>query len=215
MTDPTEPTDPAEPTETTPAPEAPPPKRRRRATGVSDDTPVTQSATTTPPAVSAEKPATKTKSKPKAKDAEADEVKIPKRATLPETVATHLKLRKTLDRRRPVFGRQAANRYYRIGRDNAWRRPRGLQSKQRRHYGYRPRIVRIGYGSPADVRGLTPSGYRPVLVHHADDLAPLDPKRDAAIIARTVGTRRRLGLEEAAKKLGIHVLNPIATPGEE
>ncbi len=35
--------------------------------------------------------------------------------------------------------RQAANRYFRIGRDGAWRRPRGLQSKQRRHYGYRSR----------------------------------------------------------------------------
>ena len=96
-----------------------------------------------------------------------------------------------------------------------WRRPRGLQSKQRRHYGYRAKIVRIGYGSPADVRGLVPSGYRPIIVHHADELSALDPKLEAAIIARRVGTRRRLVLEEAARKLGIRVLNPIATPAEE
>jgi large subunit ribosomal protein L32e len=154
--------------------------------------------------------------KPKSKTSKDEpEVRIPKRPTLAPAVATHLRLRKVIDGRRPIFGRQAANRYYRIGRDLSWRRPRGLQSKQRRHYGYRAKIVRIGYGSPADVRGLTPSGYRPVIVHHVDQLNEIDPKLEAAIIARRVGTRRRLGLEEAARKLGIHVLNPIATPGEE
>jgi large subunit ribosomal protein L32e len=165
-------------------------------------------ATTTPEPSSAETP------KGKSKRASEPEVQVPKRAKLPPARAAHLRLRKVLDGRRPIFGRQAANRYYRIGRDLSWRRPRGLQSKQRRHYGYRAKIVRIGYGSPADVRGLTPSGYRPILVHHVDELSALDPKLEAAIIARTVGTRRRLGLEDAARKLGIRVLNPIATPGE-
>jgi large subunit ribosomal protein L32e len=153
----------------------------------------------------------RTKSKSKGEP----EVRIPHRPTLPPSAKTHLGLRRVLDKRRPIFGRQAANRYWRIGRDGAWRRPRGLQSKQRRHYGYRAKVVRIGYRSPADVRGLTPSGYRPILIHHADELTRIDPKLEAAIIARTVGTRRRLGLEEAARKLGIRVLNPIATPGEE
>jgi large subunit ribosomal protein L32e len=152
-----------------------------------------------------------TKSKKKGED----EVRIPKRAALAPGPAAHLRLRKVIDGRRPIFGRQAANRYYRIGRDLSWRRPRGLQSKQRRHYGYRAKIVRVGYGSPKDVRGLTPSGYRPIIVHHADELSGLDPKLEAAIIARTVGTRRRLVLEEAARKLGVRVLNPIATPSEE
>ena len=43
----------------------------------------------------------------------------------------------------------------------------------------------------------------------------LDVTRDAAVIARTVGTRRRLVLEEEARRLGIRVLNPIVKPGEE
>ena len=38
---------------------------------------------------------------------------------------------------------------------------------------------------------------------------------DAIVIARTVGTRRRLVLEETARKLGIHVLNPIASAPKE
>ncbi|MCI4329152.1 MAG: 50S ribosomal protein L32e, partial [Thermoplasmata archaeon] len=94
-------------------------------------------------------------------------------------------------------------------------RPRGMQSKQRRHYGYRPVVVSIGFGSPRVTRGLTPTGFRPVLVRTADVLATLNPKVDAVLIARTVGTRRRLVLEEAARQLGLHVLNPIVREAEE
>jgi len=135
--------------------------------------------------------------------------RTPKRADLPPDLRALLATRRTLDTRRPIFGRQAANRYFRIGRDGAWRRPRGLQSKQRRHYGYRAEIVSIGYRSPARVRGLVPSGFLPVLVHSRNELDGLDARRQAAIIARTVGTRRRLVLEEEARRLGIRVLNPI------
>ncbi len=178
----------------TPAPaaeETPAPARRRRTKSPAADTAETS-------------PAPAAKETPK-----KEEPRAPKRATLPPATATLLATRLRLDRRRPVFGRQAANRYYRIGRDGAWRRPRGLQSKQRRHYGYRPKIVRIGYRSPAAVRGLVPSGFAPVLVRTSRDLEGIDVAREAAVIARTVGTRRRLVLEEEARALGIHVLNPI------
>jgi len=141
--------------------------------------------------------------------------RIPRRADLPAAQRTLLSARLQIDRRRPIFGRQARYRYYRIGRDGAWRRPRGLQSKQRRHYGYRPKVVRVGYRSPAKVRGLVPSGFRPILVHTPRDLEQMDAHLEAAIIARTVGTRRRLVLEEAARKLGIRVLNPIVKSERE
>ncbi|MGB6500691.1 MAG: 50S ribosomal protein L32e, partial [Thermoplasmata archaeon] len=143
------------------------------------------------------------------------EVRVPKRADLTPPMRTLLSVRRSIDRRRPIFGRQAANRYYRIGRDGSWRRPRGLQSKQRRHYGYRAQIVSIGYRSPARVRGLVPSGFFPVIVHTAKELDGIDARRQAAIIARTVGTRRRLVLEEQARKLGIRVLNPIVSGDSE
>jgi large subunit ribosomal protein L32e len=163
------------------------------------------------PADDSAKPASK---KGTAKD-EEKERGAPKRPTLAPELVSLLSVRRIVHRRRPIFGRQAANRYYRIGRDGAWRRPRGLQSKQRRHYGYRAELVSIGYGSPRKVRGLSPSGYRPILVRTDSEIEKLNPKLEAALIARTVGTRRRLGLEETAKKCGVRVLNPIRTPGEE
>ncbi len=141
--------------------------------------------------------------------------RVPRRATLDPQTARALSLRRSLDRHRPLFVRQAAHRYYRIGRDESWRRPRGLQSKQRRHYGYRSVVVSIGYRTPARARGLVPSGFRPVLVETTKALERLDPLKEAAILARGIGTRRRLVLEETARRLGVRVLNPIATPETE
>jgi len=183
---------------------APPPARRRRRTA-----PAKASAEAPPAPSPAAAPAASKKS-------EAPEgPKAPRRAQLPLDLRTLLATRTHLDTKRPRFVRQATYRYARVGRDGSWRRPRGLQSKQRRHYGYRAKIVRIGYRSPARVRGLTPAGLRPVLVRTRNELDGLDARRDAAVIARAVGTRRRLVLEEEARRLGIRVLNPIVRDEEE
>jgi large subunit ribosomal protein L32e len=182
-----EPTAPAEP-----EPAKPPAKRRR--------------APAKPAAAPAAAPAKKEK---------AEELRAPRRATLSADRRRLLALRGELDARRPIFGRQAANRYWRIGRDGTWRRPRGLQSKQRRHYGYRAQVVSIGYRSPAAVRGLAPNGFRPVVVRTDAELERIDVHSEAAVIARTVGTRRRLTLEETARRRGIHLLNPIVKSERE
>jgi large subunit ribosomal protein L32e len=153
--------------------------------------------------------------KPAAKPSKKEAPKAPRRPTLEPELARLLSVRDQTDVRRPKFVRTASHRYWRVGRWVSWRRPRGQQSKQRRHYGYRPVVVSIGFGSPRATRGLTPTGFRPVLVQTADALAVLDPARDAVLIARTVGTRRRLVLEEAARQKGLHVLNPIGRDREE
>jgi large subunit ribosomal protein L32e len=149
------------------------------------------------------------------KKKKSDAKPAPRRPTLDPEAKRLLHLRDDLSGRRPLFVRTASHRYFRIGRWESWRRPKGLQSKQRRHYGYRPRIVRVGYGSPKLTRGLTPTGFRPVIVRTDKEIQLIDPARDAVVIARTVGTRRRLVLEEACRKLGIHILNPIVKEREE
>ena len=135
--------------------------------------------------------------------------KAPRRPTLEPETRRLLAEREGQRQRRPRFDRQQAYRYWSLGRWQTWRRPRGQQSKQRRHYGYRSTIVSIGFGSPRAVRGRTPSGFVPVVVATAREIEALEPIEHAAIIARTVGTRRRLVLEEVARKRGLHVLNPL------
>jgi large subunit ribosomal protein L32e len=145
----------------------------------------------------------------------SDAKPAPRRPKLDPESARLLWVRSDLGGRRPKFVRQATHRYFRIGRWASWRRPRGLQSKQRRHYGYRSKIVRIGYGGPKRTRGLTPTGFRPVIVRTEDEIRAIDPIREAVVIARTVGTRRRLVLEESCRRLGLHILNPIVKEREE
>jgi large subunit ribosomal protein L32e len=124
-------------------------------------------------------------------------------------------VRREQDERRPRFTRQASYRYWRIGRRGAWRRPRGQQSKQRRHYGFRSTVVSIGFRSPRAVRGLTPTGFVPRIVRTPSEIEALDAQREAAVVARAVGTRRRLALEEVARRKGLRVLNPLVREERE
>jgi large subunit ribosomal protein L32e len=187
-----------------------PPQREREAL---PPPPPAKKKKESPAAEGAAEPETTAAPKKRAKASDAPPA--PRRPTLEPETARLMRVRAQNDRRRPKFTRQASYRYYRIGRWNSWRRPRGLQSKQRRHYGYRSTIVSIGFGSPRATRGLTPTGFRPVVVRTPKEIESLDARRDAAVIARTVGTKKRLVLEEKARQKGIHVLNPLVTGGEE
>lgn len=116
-----------------------------------------------------------------------------------------LSLRKEIAERRPSFFRQEWFRYKRLGKK--WRKPRGLHSKMRRHYKYRPPVVSIGYRGPKEVRGLHPSGYEEILVYNLSQLEGLDPKKQAIRIGSTVGYKKRMQIESKADQLGIRVLN--------
>lgn len=115
-------------------------------------------------------------------------------------------IKKTIDDRRPDFNRQEWFRYKKLSR-GGWRAPRGKESKMRRHFGYRPNVVSIGFRSPAAVRDLHPSGFEEVRVFRPADLEGVDPQTHAIRIARQVGTRKRLEIEKVAAKLKIRVLN--------
>ncbi|MCI4353170.1 MAG: 50S ribosomal protein L32e [Thermoplasmata archaeon] len=158
---------------------------------------------------------TATEEAPKPKSKPPKETPPPRRPKLSPELARLLAFRRGQDAHRPLFVRTASHRYWRIGRWGSWRRPKGLQSKQRRHYGYRPTVVSIGFRSPRLVRGRTSTGFRPILVQTPTEVNRIDPAHEAAVIARTVGTRQRLVLEEAARKRGVHVLNPLTKDTRE
>jgi len=116
-----------------------------------------------------------------------------------------LRVRREVAGRRPRFLRQEWHTHAVLGMK--WRKPMGGQTKLRRHYGYRPNVVSIGYRGPKTVRGLHPSGFREILVHTVRDLEAIDPKLEAARIAGSVGARRRTEIQAAADEKGIRVLN--------
>ena len=71
----------------------------------------------------------------------------------------------------------------------------------------RPPVVDIGFRGPTEVRGLHPSGFEEVLVYNVDGLEGIDPKVQAVRIGGTVGTKKRIVIQERADELGIRVLN--------
>ncbi len=117
-----------------------------------------------------------------------------------------LKFRERLRSRKPVFLRQESWRYKRL--ETGWRKPKGKTSKMRRRLRGWPKLVKVGYKGPKEVRGLHPSGSIEVLVRDLKSLKGLDPVRHAVRIAHTVGERKRVAIIEKCAELGLRVLNP-------
>ncbi|MCL2510056.1 MAG: 50S ribosomal protein L32e [Methanomassiliicoccaceae archaeon] len=119
--------------------------------------------------------------------------------------AEELAKRAVISGRRPAFKRQEWFRYARLG--EKWRKPKGIHSKMKRRLKRRQPIVDIGFRGPASVRGLHPSGFEEVLIYNVDGLEDIDPKVQAVRIGGTVGTKKRIAIEDRAAELGIRVLN--------
>ncbi len=116
-------------------------------------------------------------------------------------------IRARIKRKKPRFLRQEWWRFPKFKNNPKWRRPKGIDSKMRLKKKGKPRSPSIGWGSPRAVRGLHPSGYEEVLVHNVKEVEAIDPSRQAARIAGTVGRRKRELIVAKAKELGIKVLN--------
>jgi len=94
---------------------------------------------------------------------------------------------------------------------DSWRRPRGLQSKQRMQKKAKGAHPTPGYGSPIAVRGLHPSGFEDILVHNPMEIEGLDASKQAIRIAGAVGMKKREQMQARATELGLRILNPKDT----
>jgi len=134
------------------------------------------------------------------------DVYVPKaKPELSDETVDALAKRAIISGRRPAFKRQEWFRYSKLG--EKWRRPKGIHSKMKRNLKRRPPVVDIGFRGPRAARYLHPSGFEEVLVHNIDGLENIDPKVQAVRIGGTVGTRKRIQIEDRAAELGIRVLN--------
>ncbi len=90
---------------------------------------------------------------------------------------------------------------------DSWRKPRGQHNKQREQKKAKGALPKPGFGSPVAVRGMHPSGFFEILVSSLKDLEGLDPKTQAVRLGATVGTRKRIIIQEQAVAAGLRVLN--------
>ena len=140
-------------------------------------------------------------------DEEFDEEHIARqKPVLSEELKAALALRAAQKKATPSFRRTEWFRYKRLSR-SGWRKPHGMDNKQRRNFKYRGSLVRIGHGKVNAASGLHPSGFEEVMVHNTRDLDQIDAETQAARIGATVGGRKRENIHARADELGIRVLN--------
>ncbi|MCL7414331.1 MAG: 50S ribosomal protein L32e [ANME-2 cluster archaeon] len=117
-----------------------------------------------------------------------------------------LNVRKRQKLRKPHFVQTDQHKKKKL--KDTWKKPRGLHNKKRQYILGKGELARVGYGSPAAVKGLHPSGFEEVLLSRAQDLDSVDPATQAVRIARTVGQRKRMDIVKKAQSLGLKILNP-------
>ena len=140
-------------------------------------------------------------------DDEYDEEHIARqKPVLSEELKAALALRAAQKKATPSFRRTEWFRYKRLSR-SGWRKPHGMDNKQRRNFKYRGSLVRIGHGKVNAASGLHPSGFEEVMVHNTRDLDQIDAETQAARVGATVGGRKRENIHARADELGIRVLN--------
>jgi large subunit ribosomal protein L32e len=115
-----------------------------------------------------------------------------------------MKVRARQKKKKPEFNRCDSHKKKKLS--PSWRRPRGLHNKLRQQIAAKGKVVKIGYGSPKNVRGYHPCGMKEVLVSTPADLK--EAEGCAVRIAGTVGMKKRDEIEAMAREMNLKVLNP-------
>lgn len=120
-----------------------------------------------------------------------------------------------LYKKKPSFIRHHSDRYKRV--KPSWRRPRGIDSKVRRHCKGERTMPGKRFMKPAIIKYLLPNGMRKVTINNVNDLEPLISLNRfyCGEIAHSVGARKRIAIVNRAKELGITLLNGEARLIEE
>ena len=138
---------------------------------------------------------------------EVDELHVARqKPVISDELKAALALRAAQKKATPSFRRTEWFRYKRLSR-SGWRKPHGMDNKQRRNYKYRGSLVRVGHGKVSAASGLHPSGFEEVMIHNAAELDQMDAETQAARVGATVGGRKRENIHSRADELGIRVLN--------
>ncbi len=126
--------------------------------------------------------------------------------TLNTEIKRLLNVRKKQKSKKPTFKQTDSHKKKKLA--DYWRKPDGIHNKTRYAKHGKCPLVEAGYGSPAAVRGLHPSGFEEIIVNNIKEVESLKTESQAGRIGRTVGARKRSIIEKKAAELGLKILNP-------
>ena len=100
-----------------------------------------------------------------------------------------------MNNKKPRFTRQRSHDKLRVKK--RWRKPRGIDSKQKHGFKSKGAKPRIGYGSP--------TAPQPTMVRN---LADLEAATGKIVIAARIGKKKKTIMLEKAAKKNLEVVNP-------
>ena len=94
----------------------------------------------------------------------------------------------------------------------SWRKPKGIDGRQRRKFKGTGKQVNIGYGSNKKTKHVLPNGFYKFVVSNVKDLEMLmmNNRRYCAEIAHNVSSLKRKAIVDRAEQLNIRVTNSYA-----
>ena len=118
---------------------------------------------------------------------------------------TLLELRTKIKEKKPEFIRQDNPKRMKLS--DKWRKPKGIHSKIRHHFKGRRKMPSPGYKSPREAKGLHSSGLKIVGIQSINDLIKIRKESEGAVIAKSVGMKKRIEILKKARELNVKVLN--------
>ena len=102
-----------------------------------------------------------------------------------------------------------SHQFMKVG--ESWRKPKGIDGRQRRKFKGTGKQVNIGYGSDKKTRHVLPNGFYKFTVSNVKDLEMLmmNNRRYCAEIAHNVSALKRKGIVDRAEQLNIRVTNAL------
>ena len=116
-----------------------------------------------------------------------------------------LEIRNKMKERKPAFIRQDNPKRMKV--NDKWRKPKGIHSKIRHKFKGRRKMPSPGYKSPREAKGLHSSGLKIVNISSINDIIKIRKENEGAVIAKSIGMKKRLEILKKAKELQVQVLN--------
>lgn len=118
-----------------------------------------------------------------------------------------IRLRSWIKKKKPDFKQDGYREKKRVRNNDRWRRPVGSQSKMRLGKKGQPLKRKSGFSSPRKVRGTLKNGLKPLLIYNSSQLEDFDNEHCSAVIASSVGMKKRVEIVKKAIKNKIDIHN--------